>query len=141
MFRISDGVNVYKAELKYQSHTASGPGGQNVNKVETAVQLRFDVPGSRGLPTDVRTRLTRLAGRRINSEGVLIINAQRYRSQDRNREDATMRLIALIGRASKEPLKRRHTKPTIAAKERRLATKTHRGKVKRNRGSVQVAED
>jgi ribosome-associated protein len=112
---------------------ASGPGGQNVNKVSTAVQLRLDLARSLSLPEDVRKRLARLAGRRLTQDGVLIITAQRYRTQQRNRQDALDRLIGLIRRALRPATPRRPTKPSKAAKERRLQAKAHRGAVKRRR--------
>lgn len=112
---------------------ASGPGGQNVNKVSTAVQLRLDLSRSLSLPEDVRERLARLAGRRLTQDGVLIITAQRYRTQQRNRQDAFDRLIGLIRRAVPPPILRRPTKPSKAAKERRLEAKARRGAVKQRR--------
>src|SRR5439155_2493819 len=118
---------------------ASGPGGQNVNKVATAVQLRFDVRRNVSLPASVRARLERLAGRRLTRDGVLIINAQRHRTQARNREDALARLIELVRRASVAPRVRRKTRPPAAARERRLQTKKRRSGLKRLRGGA--AED
>jgi ribosome-associated protein len=115
---------------------ASGPGGQNINKVATAVQLRFDVRHSPSLPEDVRARLIRLAGKRVNAEGELIIQASRFRTQEQNRADARARLIALIRQAATPPKPRRMTKPSRAAKERRLAGKKYRGSVKVLRGRV-----
>ena len=112
---------------------ASGPGGQNVNKVSTAVQLRFDVRNSPSLPAAVRARLERLAGRRLTNEGVLVITAQRHRSQDRNRQDALEVLLALIRRAAVPPVPRRATRPTAGSRLRRLEAKTHRAGVKRTR--------
>jgi ribosome-associated protein len=112
---------------------ASGPGGQNVNKVATAVQLRLDVARSLKLPEDVRGRLARLAGRRLTQDGVLIITAQRYRTQQRNRQDALDRLIGLIRRALRPAAPRRPTKPGKAAKERRLEAKARRSAVKQRR--------
>jgi ribosome-associated protein len=109
---------------------ASGPGGQNVNKLSTAVQLRFDVRRSPALPTDVRMRLERLAGRRLTRDGVLVIMAQRHRTQERNRQDALDRLIELIRSASVAPTPRRPTRPTRGSKERRLATKKNRSSIK-----------
>ncbi len=112
---------------------ASGPGGQNVNKVSTAVQLRLDLARSLSLPEEVRARLARLAGRRLTQEGVLIITAQRYRTQQRNRRDAFDRLIGLVRRAVPPPAPRRPTKPSKASKERRLEAKARRGAVKQRR--------
>ncbi|MBV8507509.1 MAG: aminoacyl-tRNA hydrolase [Alphaproteobacteria bacterium] len=120
-------------EIEESFVRASGPGGQNVNKVSSAVQLRFDLSGSRSLPEDLRERLARLAGRRLTRDGAIVIIAQRYRTQERNREDALDRLIALIRRAAEPPTPRRLTKPSSAAKERRLQAKARRAKVKQQR--------
>ena len=112
---------------------ASGPGGQNVNKVASAVQLRFDARRSPSLPADVRCRLERLAGSRLTRDGVIVITAQRHRAQARNREDALARLLDLIRRAAQPPLKRRATKPPAAARERRIESKKRRARTKRLR--------
>jgi ribosome-associated protein len=113
---------------------ASGPGGQNVNKVSSAVQLRFDVRASASLRPAVKTRLQRLAGARLTKDGVIVIKADRYRTQERNHQDALDRLAALIGQAQVEPKKRRPTKPSRAAKERRLIAKKQRSATKTLRG-------
>jgi len=130
MIRITDRISIDERELDERFVRASGPGGQNVNKLSSAVQLRFDVRGSSSLPPDVRARLERLAGQRLTREGVLVIMAQRHRTQERNRADARERLIELVRRASVAPTPRRPTKPSRGAKERRLATKKNRSGIK-----------
>jgi ribosome-associated protein len=122
-----------ETEIEESFIRASGPGGQNVNKVSSAVQLRFDLSGSRSLPEEVRERLARLAGHRLTRDGVIVIIAQRYRTQERNRQDALDRLVALIRRAAVPPTPRRPTTPSRAAKERRLAAKARRAAVKEKR--------
>ncbi len=127
-------------ELQWRFIRASGPGGQNVNKVSTAVQLRFDVAHSPSLPEQVRTRLMALAGQRMTDEGILVIDARRHRSQARNREDATERLSKLVRQAGERPTPRRKTQPTAASKRQRLQSKRRRGDTKRLR-EVPRAED
>jgi ribosome-associated protein len=130
MIRVSDGIAIEEREIEESFIRASGPGGQNVNKLATAVQLRFDVRGSPGLPEDVRRRLERLAGRRLTQQGILVLTAHRYRTQERNREDALRRLIDLIRRAAMLPTPRTPTKPTAAARRRRLQAKRRRSAIK-----------
>ena len=140
MLRITPGISLDDSELEEQFVRASGPGGQNVNKVSTAVQLRFNVFASPSLPWDVRERLIKLAGKRINSAGELMITAQRYRTQAQNRADAREKLAGLIRAAAHKPRPRRKTKPSAAAKRRRLETKRRKGETKRGRsGKVDFA--
>jgi ribosome-associated protein len=133
MIRINARIAVDEREIGETFVRASGPGGQNVNKLSTAVQLRFDVRGSPSLPGDVKARLERLAGTRLTRDGVLIITAQRHRTQARNRQDALDRLVDLIRRAATPPAPRRPTKPTAASRERRIESKKHRAGIKRYR--------
>jgi ribosome-associated protein len=130
MIRITDRISIEERELEERFVRASGPGGQNVNKLSSAVQLRFDVRGSPSLSADVRMRLERMAGRRLTRDGVLVIMAQRHRTQERNRQDALDRLVELIQQASVAPTPRRPTKPTRGSRERRLATKKNRSSIK-----------
>ena len=134
MVQVAPGVAIPEEEIDERFVQSSGPGGQNVNKVATAVQLRFDVAGSPTLAPEVRQRVLRLGGSRVTSDGALVINARRYRTQEANRRDARARLAALIARALAEPRQRRATRPTRAARERRLQDKARRGAMKRLRG-------
>jgi ribosome-associated protein len=133
MIRITDAIAIDESELEESFVRASGPGGQNVNKLSTAVQLRFDMRRSPNLPADVRERAERLAGRRLTKDGVIVLIAQRHRTQERNRADALERLVALLQEAAVRPTPRRATRPTRASRERRIDTKKRRGDVKRLR--------
>jgi len=138
---INDQISIDEPELQFDFVQASGPGGQNVNKVATAVQLRFDAASSPSLPDEVRKRLKRLAGKRLTAEGILIIEASQYRSQERNRQDAVERLVELLRKAAKKPRPRRKTKPTAASKRKRLESKRRRGQIKRLRRSPPPPEE
>jgi ribosome-associated protein len=133
MIRVNAQISIEEREIEESFVRASGPGGQNVNKLSTAVQLRFDVRGSPSLPAEVRARLERLAGARLTRDGVLVITAQRHRTQARNRDDALERLLELIRQAAVAPVKRRPTKPTKASRERRIEGKKRRAGIKRLR--------
>jgi ribosome-associated protein len=130
MIRITGRISIDEREIAESFVRASGPGGQNVNKLSTAVQLRFDVRHSPSLPPDVAARLERLAGARLTRDGVLVITAQRHRTQLRNRQDALDRLIELIRRAATPPTPRRPTRPTAASRERRIEGKKRRARTK-----------
>ena len=134
MIRVNAQIEFDEREIQEDFVRASGPGGQNVNKVSTAVQLRFDVAPSRSLPDPVRARLMTLAGRRLTQDGVLVLSADRYRSQRRNRDDALERLIELIREACEVDKPRHPTRPTLASEKRRLDSKQRRGETKKLRG-------
>jgi ribosome-associated protein len=136
MIPVTPRIALDERELEESFIRASGPGGQNVNKVSTAVQLRFDARGSPNIPDDVRARLLRLAGHRATQDGVIIVTAQEFRSQDRNRAAAREVLFELIRRATVVPVKRRPTRPTLGSKERRLESKTRRAGIKAGRRPV-----
>jgi len=133
MIHIAEGIDLDEGEIGERFVRASGPGGQNVNKVATAVELRFDVAAS-SLPEEIKRRLTTLAAGRLTTDGVLLIDSREHRTQARNREAARERLIVLIRQAVRRPKKRRATRPTAAARERRLQSKKRRGAIKKMRG-------
>jgi ribosome-associated protein len=140
MIRVTPRIAIDENELHFEFIRAGGPGGQNVNKVSSAVRLRFDVRGSASLPLDVRVRLIRLAGKRVGDDGVLMIHARSGRTQESNRRDAIERLVELIAKASERPTPRRPTKPTIASRERRVEAKKRRGASKEGRSKKPDAE-
>jgi len=141
MIYITHGIAIHESEIQENFIRASGPGGQNVNKIATAVQLRFDVANSPSLSDDVRGRLMSLAGKRITEDGILIIDARRFRTQGRNRQDAIDRLVELIQNAARRPKIRRKTRSTLASKMRRLESKRHRAETKRVRAPVQPSSE
>jgi ribosome-associated protein len=141
MIRINRGIVIAESEIAFEFIRSSGPGGQNVNKVATAVRLTFDIRRSPALPAEVRERLTALAGKRADADGVLAIVARRHRTQEANRRDAVERFVDLVRRAAVRPRERRETKPTAAAKRRRLEAKRLRARTKAGRGPVRNADE
>lgn len=138
--QITPQIEIDEAEIEENFIRASGPGGQKVNKTSTAVQVRFDVANSPSLPDEVRQRLSRLAGNRMTSDGILIIEAKQHRNQEQNRQEARRRLIQLIRQATKRPRKRKKTAPSEAAKRRRLEEKRRRSEIKRLRRDIPPPE-
>ncbi len=136
MIEVKHGLFINEEEIEWIFARSTGPGGQNVNKVETAVQLRYDVAGSKTLPEEVKERLVRLAGRRMTNEGILLIEARRHRTRERNRQDALERLIAFVERAAERPKPRRKTRPSAGSIKRRLDGKRKRGDLKQSRKPV-----
>ncbi len=136
MIRVTSEISIDESEIAESFVRSYGPGGQNVNKVATCVQVRFDASASPAISDDVRSRLAKLAGRRMTSDGVIVIEARRYRTRERNRADALDRLVELIRKAASPPPRRRKTKPTQASRLRRIESKRHRSQVKRRRKSV-----
>ena len=141
MIRVNDDISLDEGEIRMDFVRASGPGGQNVNKVATAVQLRFDAVHSPSLPDEVRERLIRLSKKQVNREGILIIEARRYRTQEQNRKDALERLVALIRKAADRPRQRIGTGPTIQSNIKRLEKKRRRGELKRRRQTIHVDKE
>ena len=140
MISVTPTIALDEAEIEERFIRAGGPGGQNVNKVSSAVQLRFDAARSKALPDDVRARLRRLAGRRMTGDGVIVIEARRYRTQDSNRRDALARLVRLVQRAAEPPTPRKKTRLSAAQRRRRLEAKRRRAALKRARGPVSDSE-
>jgi ribosome-associated protein len=134
--QVTSRLHILKDDISEDFIRASGPGGQNVNKVSTAVQLRFDLSGNRTLPDDVKAKAAKLAGSRLTLGGVIVLQADRHRTRERNREDAMERLLELLRKATEKPKPRKATRPTLGSKKRRLDAKKQRGQVKKMRGRI-----
>ncbi|NOQ23174.1 MAG: aminoacyl-tRNA hydrolase [Candidatus Aegiribacteria sp.] len=141
MIVITDEICILESELSFEFVRSGGPGGQKVNKTSSAVVLKFDVKNSPSLPEEVRNRLEKICGKRVNREGILVIHARQYRSPVRNRESAVNRLIKLIRKASEIPVKRKQTKPSATSRRERLAEKKKRGLLKKSRNYKPSKED
>ena len=136
MITVTPDISIAPRELRFEFVRASGPGGQNVNKVATAVQLRFDVAATTALSGEVKDRLRKIAGKKLSADGILVIQASRFKSQEQNRQDAVQRLAGLLRQAAVRPKRRVKTRPSKRSKLRRLEAKRHRSRLKRNRRSV-----
>lgn len=141
MIHVTPHITINEDEIAWDFIRASGPGGQNVNKVATAVQLRFPLLKSPSLPEDMRERLIRLAGKRVSKEGILVIDARRFRTQEHNRRDAVKRLVALLQKAAKKPRRRIKTQPTMSSRRKRLETKLQRADTKRTRRKIRGSDE
>ncbi len=140
MIQVTKNISIAEDEIEEHFIRAPGPGGQNVNKVESAVQIRFDAAASPNLPEEILPRLRRLAGRRMTGAGVILLTARKYRSQERNRQDGLQRILELIQKASVRPRTRKPTKPSGAARRRRMERKKKRGDIKKTRGKVNFSD-
>lgn len=141
MIKITKKIRLDEREIKEEFIHSSGPGGQNVNKVATGVQLRFNVANSHSLPEDVREHITSFAGNRISSEGILVIKATRFRTQTQNRRDAISRLVEIIRKSVEKPRRRLKTRPTMASRERRLGLKRRRSEIKKLRSYIEGTDE